>query len=839
MVNDLRRRAPFYVSDWLDAWDYRVVPATVYMYFANHDIAVVVVLLSDGFKGDGDLHERSILPALAFSLDMFTSTGSTYGVNEVLLASVLGSVVFAVFACQPLVIVGVTGPITVFNYTVYDIMKPTGVNYLAFMCWIGIWSLILHWILAITNSCNWLRYVTRFPCDIFGFYVAFIYLQKGIQVLERLGDAEPFYLSIVASLLVFMVAYVCAGLGGSSLFHHHVRIFLKDYGTPLTLIFFTGFVHIGRMKPIDLEVLPTGIAFMPTADRGWLVHFWDIPVGDVFLALPFAILLTILFWFDHNVSSLIAQGTEFPLRKPAGFHWDLFLLGLTTGVAGILGLPFPNGLIPQAPFHTESLTVRKSEAEVDEKGELTGKHVTKASHVVEQRVSNLAQGLLTLGTMTGPLLVVLHLIPHGVLAGLFFVMGVQALEGNGITLKILFLLKDKNLTPPNHPLNQIRRRAVWEFVAIELRGGVSIWSDRVNSTISISLKESWSTSKSAMRSITKNSQKLDSQSIWLGPSGKEFYTWAGEKIYNRTLPDKDIWRFTADGSGGGKWERVTPSNPITFQNLLRPTDGTYTQSKDTGYYFGGIVRRRSDYSISDWNVSIPTPGLVSYNMTSGEIKNTTSEFGQFGTFKEGSSQFLPFGGAGVLLFLGGLEAPRTSRSGDWKEVDFTRVTLFDIEGVFDMTEMRWKDGYEADGAAYEPSEMVKQWYNEGGRDNVSWSSEDVKVLFSKSPQDNSTPPGPTSTPGGNDKASDDEGKHSSSPSAGAIAGGVIGGVLGMAILIFLAFFLIKRKKKYAATPQHPPYDPPNEDSVYQKYGSQSTAHGTQNTPEPHQLHVNV
>ena len=37
------------------------------------------------------------------------------GVNEVLLASVLGSVVFAIIAAQPLVIVGVTGPITVFN----------------------------------------------------------------------------------------------------------------------------------------------------------------------------------------------------------------------------------------------------------------------------------------------------------------------------------------------------------------------------------------------------------------------------------------------------------------------------------------------------------------------------------------------------------------------------------------------------------------------------------------------------------------------------------------------------------------------------------------------------
>jgi hypothetical protein len=35
MINDVRRRAPFYVSDWVDAWDYRVVPATVYMYFAK------------------------------------------------------------------------------------------------------------------------------------------------------------------------------------------------------------------------------------------------------------------------------------------------------------------------------------------------------------------------------------------------------------------------------------------------------------------------------------------------------------------------------------------------------------------------------------------------------------------------------------------------------------------------------------------------------------------------------------------------------------------------------------------------------------------------------------
>jgi hypothetical protein len=73
--------------------------------------------------------------------------------------------------------------------------------------------------------------------------------------------------------------------------------------------------------------------------------------------------------------------------------------------------------------------------------------------------------------MTGPLLVVLHLVPHGVLAGLFFIMGVQALQANGITAKLLFLARDKNLTPANSPLKLIKRRlAMWMFVIIELIG---------------------------------------------------------------------------------------------------------------------------------------------------------------------------------------------------------------------------------------------------------------------------------------------------------------------------------------------------------------------------------
>ena len=165
------------------------------------------------------------------------------------------------------------------------------------------WSLIMHWILAITNACNALTYVTRFSCDIFGFYVACIYIQKGIQVLTRqwgsVGETSA-YLSIMVALLVLMCAWICGELGNSNLFKRFIRKFLEDYGTPLTIIFFTGFVYIGKMRDVDVATLPTSKAFFPTSDRSWLVRFWDISVGDIFLAIPFALLLTILFYFDHN-----------------------------------------------------------------------------------------------------------------------------------------------------------------------------------------------------------------------------------------------------------------------------------------------------------------------------------------------------------------------------------------------------------------------------------------------------------------------------------------------------------------------------------------------------------
>jgi len=129
----------------------------------------------------------------------------------------------------------------------------------------------------------------------------------------------------------------------------------------------------------------------------------------------------------------MAQGSEFPLRKPPGFHYDFFLLGVTTFVAGLLGLPAPNGLIPQAPIHTASLVIwgqpvaskHDGEGGVDAEksrggdGRRDSREVPTS--VVEQRVSNLAQGVLCLILLTSPFLHVLSLVPRGALAGLLYV----------------------------------------------------------------------------------------------------------------------------------------------------------------------------------------------------------------------------------------------------------------------------------------------------------------------------------------------------------------------------------------------------------------------------------
>ncbi|KIP02729.1 hypothetical protein PHLGIDRAFT_283464 [Phlebiopsis gigantea 11061_1 CR5-6] len=501
ITRDIRARAPYYVSDWTDAWNYRVVPAIVLIFFAN------------------------VLPGIAFSLDLIETT-QQYGVSEVLLSSFMAAFIFSIFGAQPLCIAGVTGPITVLNKTIFDIIErqDNPPDYLQFVGWVYLWGAILHWITAALNWCNFLRYVTLFSCDTFGFYVSWVYLQYGVQVITRQFPApstsestlDGAYVGIILALLMLVVSYLFRTLSQSGYFHRHVRRFCADYGMPIALVASSAMAYWGRFNSSNPTTLPVGKAFQPAGGRDWLVKFWQLEGKWVGIAFPFGFALWVLFFFDHNVSSLMAQGSQFPLRKPPGFHYDFFILGITTFIAGLLGIPAPNGLIPQAPIHTTSLLVMRSSgtskrdietpppSRQEEKRPGRSKDLCSirsrlsATHkpylqeelepdpthardgegearqheipvaVVEQRLSNLAQGALCLVLLSGPFLHVLNLIPRGVLAGLFWYMGADALEGNGITRKLLYFLRDKHLAPDDDPLRRVRKSRILLFVAVQL-----------------------------------------------------------------------------------------------------------------------------------------------------------------------------------------------------------------------------------------------------------------------------------------------------------------------------------------------------------------------------------
>ncbi|KIM51710.1 hypothetical protein SCLCIDRAFT_142691 [Scleroderma citrinum Foug A] len=463
IIQDIKARAPWYLSDWKDAWNYRVVPAAALIFFAN------------------------VLPGIAFSLDLIETT-QQYGVAEVLMSTFMAAFIFSVFGAQPLTIAGVTGPITVFNKTIYDILErqPNPPNYLHFVGWVYLWAAIIHWVTAALNWCNFLKYVTLFSCDTFGFYVSWVYLQYGIQVITRQfsGGFDGASVAIVLAVLMAAVSFTFQTLSEKPYFNYTVRRFFADYGMPISLVATSGMAYWGRFRSADPATLPVGVAFQAVNARPWLVKFWELDGKWVGIALPFGIVLWILFFFDHNVSSLIAQGSQFPLRKPPGFHYDFFLLGITTFIAGLIGVPAPNGLIPQAPIHTTSLLVLghpatkyDQEDALDEQTPIGAEKSPDAwldrtvpVAVVEQRVSNLAQGCLCLVLLTAPLLHVLGLIPRGVLAGLFWFMGADALQSSGITRKVLYLVRDRALTPPNEPLRRVRPSRLMLFVAIQLVG---------------------------------------------------------------------------------------------------------------------------------------------------------------------------------------------------------------------------------------------------------------------------------------------------------------------------------------------------------------------------------
>ena len=218
MYHDVRRRIPYYWSDIVDGFNYRTFAGTIRIFFVN------------------------LLPALAFQLDMTRNTKGYFGINEALFSSALAAVVFSTLSCQPLTVVGITGLISLFNYTIYDIAEAQGIPHLypQFIAWVSIWAAITHWAAAIFNTCDYMRYITDFSSQSFGMYVGTIYMIKGVEELIAQFDdthsRQSGYLSCIIALVYWFSVTKLEAMQGSLFARGWLRKALSDYAYPVSAI---------------------------------------------------------------------------------------------------------------------------------------------------------------------------------------------------------------------------------------------------------------------------------------------------------------------------------------------------------------------------------------------------------------------------------------------------------------------------------------------------------------------------------------------------------------------------------------------------------------------------
>jgi hypothetical protein len=132
----------------------------------------------------------------------------------------------------------------------------------------------------------------------------------------------------------------------------------------------------------------------------------------------------------------MAQAPEFNLRKPPAYNWDFLVIGVLILVCGLLGLPFTNGLIPQAPLHVHALSTRK--AEVGDDGAVN----LVVARVEEQRLSNFAHAFIIGLCCIPEILKILQQVPLAVLSGLFLFMGMGSFRGNSFFNRLFLPVTD-------------------------------------------------------------------------------------------------------------------------------------------------------------------------------------------------------------------------------------------------------------------------------------------------------------------------------------------------------------------------------------------------------------
>lgn len=360
--NDLRGRLMCYKQDWTGGIKagLRILAPTTYIFFA------------------------SAIPVISFGEQLERDTDGVLTAVQTLASTSICGIIHSIFGGQPLLILGVAEP-TVIMYTfMFNFAKERpelGRDlFLAWTGWVCVWTALLLFLLAVLGACSIINRFTRIAGELFGMLIAMLFMQQAIKGLvdefripERQNPKSIEFIppwrfangmfALVLSFGLLLTALRSRKARSWRYGSGWLRSLIADYGVPLMVLVWTGVSYIpaGSVPHGIPRRLFSPNPWSPGAYENWTVikDMVHVPVVYIIGAFIPATMIAVLYYFDHSVASQLAQQSEFNLRKPSSYHYDLLLLGFLTLMCGLIGIPPANGVIPQSPMHTKSLATLK------------------------------------------------------------------------------------------------------------------------------------------------------------------------------------------------------------------------------------------------------------------------------------------------------------------------------------------------------------------------------------------------------------------------------------------------------------------------------------------------
>jgi hypothetical protein len=393
-----------------------------------------------------------------------------------ILATAFCGIIYALFAGQPMIILGGTGPMLIFTGILYDYCARMEIDFLQAYAWVGIWTAVILLILAVTDASCLMRYFTRFTDEIFAALISIIFIYEAvnqlIEIFHKVNHDETVgydvaLLSLLLALGTFYVALSLSAFRKSHLLGPNVREFFADFGPTIAILAMAVIAYLWR-DTIKLDELPAPAGFQTSSGRPWLVPFLNAPVSVIFFAIIPALLCCVLVYLDQNITARLVNSPDNNLQKGESYHLDLGVVGVLIGVCSIFGLPWLVAATVRSLNHVRSLAT--TEEVIDNSG-VAHTHIL---HVRENRITGLAIHVLI--GMTLLLLPYLKFIPMAVLFGLFLYMGIVSMRGNQFFERLSLWATDPDLYPSTHFVRRVPRKTLHFFTVIQLICLVVLWT---------------------------------------------------------------------------------------------------------------------------------------------------------------------------------------------------------------------------------------------------------------------------------------------------------------------------------------------------------------------------